>query len=237
MTEEDKILEEIIDHAYTKGEINPQPCSFCGVVECATCLDQVKLLLKKALSKGKEIGIEKGKEIAQTLSKNTQIYYQDEHKLFSQFAVKYYCNDKLPYLFDWCNGFTDFTGFGEPIIYPRANKDINLRFAWYCWLKGKQMCVDKSSKIAELEKQWKMDQELLENYATRIIEFEKELKNTRELTVKSVEQTGLCRTLLKEAHNNLRPCEQRGRTAYSLCHCKPCEINREIEKYLMGEKS
>lgn len=44
-------------------------------------------------------------------------------------------------------------------------------------------------------------------------------------------------TLLKVAHNNLRPCEQRGRTAYSLCHCKPCEINREIEKYLMGEKS
>lgn len=40
--------EDIIDMAYSKGIIHPQPCSQCGVVECATCLDEVKKLLKHA---------------------------------------------------------------------------------------------------------------------------------------------------------------------------------------------
>jgi hypothetical protein len=38
--------EEIINKAYSKGIIHPQLCSQCGVVECATCLDEVKKLLK-----------------------------------------------------------------------------------------------------------------------------------------------------------------------------------------------
>ena len=40
--------EEIIDTAYTKGTIHPQPCGQCGVIECAVCMDEFKKLMSLA---------------------------------------------------------------------------------------------------------------------------------------------------------------------------------------------
>lgn len=66
-------------------------------------------------------------------------YFTKQARDFSQFCVDYYCKGKLPYLFDWSNGFVDATGYGEPIIQiTKTSKPINLRFAWYCWLKGRK---------------------------------------------------------------------------------------------------
>ena len=53
--------EKIMDDAYSKGNIHPQPCSQCGVVECATCLDEVKVLMEKARQAGREEGVKETK--------------------------------------------------------------------------------------------------------------------------------------------------------------------------------
>lgn len=62
MTEEqDKIIEAIADHILNQPE-NANPCMKCGSVQCAFCYDDVRKMLITALSKGKEIGIEKAKQ-------------------------------------------------------------------------------------------------------------------------------------------------------------------------------
>jgi hypothetical protein len=63
-------------------------------------------------------------------------FFTQQCRDFSQFAVEYYCHGQLPYMFDWSNGFVDFTGYGEPILQrTKTSQQISLRFAWYCWLK------------------------------------------------------------------------------------------------------
>lgn len=80
--------------------------------------------------------------------------YKLEMKEFAKFATEYYCKGKLPYCFDSCNGFIDFTGYGEPIMYKTKqdfdkDKPTNLRFAWYCWIKAKQIL--RAAEEAEKE--------------------------------------------------------------------------------------
>lgn len=182
MEEQDKIIEDIIDQAYSKGEINHQPCNLCGVIECATCLDQVKIIMNRAIEKGEEIANEKHLECQELVKES-----------LSKIGELQILNDQL----------TD------------ANREHNIR-------------------IAELEKTLRNCCMLSPNFGKDIICTNTELKQRVTHLETFLKET---QNLLKEAYNNLRPCEQRGKTAYSLCHCRSCDVNREIEKYLIkGEE-
>lgn len=221
MTEEDKILEEIIDHAYTKGEINPQPCSFCGVVECATCLDQVKLLLKKALSKGKEIGIEKAKQ-----ENNSDTELTSNLKAFKKsMDVEDIDLAKL--------GITETATTPQATSYIRGylkrNFGIQVKepIDWYlhCFASDSAMKgyeegeKNQTSKIAELQEEIKENRELIREFQSdphkknlelkkRIAEFESNLDTAKILL-------NLCRANL--------PIDS--------------EIRIKIKKYLEGEQN